>query len=297
MSFWGLSKTGKDAQGWANEYGRFGRDVYKNRLGDMQENVDQSKEWNKLYGQGVYDTYQGGSSFLNQPFQQWTNTIGNIRGDANNMFADATKRVDMLQPAGQAAVAQNARSWAPAYSNMASRLRGINPNDPQYQAAMGRLDSARARSMDDTIADRTAGWVNARNQVGKEAFQTDAALQQQLAQGGIDQALQKYGVEQGQLKNVGDWGQTQGNNAQMYAQLAHQFGEDAAASMMKSYQMEAANAGWGTKLLTGAGMAALNMFAPGFGTSGFSGFKNPFGKGGGASSGLQVAGLFGMPKN
>ncbi len=127
----------------------------------------------------------------------------------------------------------------------------------------------------------TQGYFDRGNQFDTSAFGTRAGLAGQLN----DEELQRLNLQQGQwgtgmqyagaqqdarnqaagtLTNMGQ--QAYGNAANASGQAGN-WGQGAQSAYGQSYGYEAPNAGWGTKMLTGAAGTALNMFAPGAGTA------------------------------
>ena len=425
MAAFGMSKSGKQAQGWLNESMRYGEDQFKRNLEKSQTAYDRGRAGYNAYAQGVQDVKDAGTGFLDQPYQQWNNIYGNLanqwantagQGQANlgewknaigkgytdqmgfadsmsarndqtqrdnmhnigsefgalrkqnwdrygqmqdqntalygglrdqsrGVYQGAGQRADYLKPASEAAQAMVARSFSPQMASTAMRLQqaGLRPGDPQYEAAMSRVESARARGMDDDLAKRTSEWVNTRNQLDQSGLQTDlglaqtgagigrdlstkqlgtnielgmgqlgattteanrwlntanqtdmnrqgitqqnvnnigdwankanqqnvqnfqigADLQKDIANGNIQQAMQKYKIQWDQLAATGDVAKQEMLFAQMYDQIARQHGEAAAQQAMKVYQTEAANAGWATKMIAGAATSALTGLATG----------------------------------
>jgi hypothetical protein len=274
MSAFGMNRSGKDASGWSNELMRWQQDQMKRGLDQSTQQYERGDRSMQRYEGDLLNQYGQGTSFLDDPYKNWTNTQTNLISNWQNAGDTMMGRVGQLDPHSVAAGAQVSRSFVPAYSNLASRLRTMNPSDPQYQMAVGRLDSQRARAMDDNVANRTADWVNTANRTQAGIFGTGAGLQQSLAEGGVNQALQRYGVRNRQLDQMKDLAQTGYANAQNMNQQAEGWGDRSGAQAQQNYQREAANANWGGKLLSGLAMTGLNAWAGG----GFKGFINPFKK-------------------
>lgn len=135
--------------------------------------------------------------------------------------------------------------------------------------------------------DRTQQWRDQGNQTAmlqrameNEDFQTAANILQMLNgeeltamdvqnmayDRGNDWVLNNYARKDAgaaNLANVYAREQQQQNNA---VDIARGFGHDAYNNYGQTYKQEASKGGWGTRLLVGAGNAALNYFAPGVST-------------------------------
>jgi hypothetical protein len=434
MSATGMSKSGKDAAGWSNELNRYQQEQYKRNLEKGQTAYDRGRAGYNAFAQGVQDTRDAGTGFLNQPHQQWNNIYGNLanqwantagqgqanlgewknaigkgytdqmgfadqmsgrndqtnrdnmhnigsefgalrkqnwdrygqmqdentalygglRDQARGVYQGAGQRADYLKPASEAAQAMVGRAFSPQMASTAMRLQqaGLRPGDPQYEAAMSRVESARARGMDDDLAKRTSEWVNTRNTLDQSGLNTDlglaqtgsgigrdlstkqlgtnmelgmgqlgattteanrwlntanqtdmnrqgitqqnvnnigdwankanqqntqnfqigADIQKDIANGGIQQAMQKYAIQQQQLAATGDVAKQEMLFAQMYQQLASQVGEEGARQAMANWQRESANANWLGKFGAGLAMSAVSGAAGGL-TGGFGGLS------------------------
>jgi len=263
-TFWDPSDSALNARGWQNEYLRWQEDQAKRALGQSAEAFDRSNLATNKYEMDLYDQYGKGTGFLDTPYADWRNTQQGLIGDWSNIGNQMNQRVSRLNPASQAAQAATARSYAPAYASAAARMRNVNPADPQYGAALGRIDQARARGMDENLANRTAQWVNTANQTAKDVFGTGAGLKQGLAEGGINQAMGRYGVQNQLLDKVNQFGQQQNQRGMGFNQMGRGWGNDSMEQAQRNYAMEMSDAGWGKRLLANLGIAGL-MNKPGAG--------------------------------
>lgn len=178
--------------------------------------------------------------------------------------------------------------------------------------------------------DRTQQWRNQGNQIAlldramqNEDFQTAANILQMLNgeeltamdvrnmayERGNDWVLNNYARRDAgaaNLANIYAREQQQQNNA---ANIARGFGQDAASNYARTYEQEAGKGGWGTRLLVGAGSAALNYFVPGagdivgglannvLGGTGAMGGGGRSSGGGGGGGGRPVQGQYGQNSN
>ena len=285
---------------------------------------------------------------------------GGLRSDAKGVYAGEGQRADYLKPASEAAQSMVARTYSPQMASTIARLQqaGLRPGDPQYEAAMSRVESQRARGMDDDLAKRTSEWVNTRNtidtqglntdlglaqtgagitrglnetqlnnsrdlgmshlnqmvnqetqwgnaanasdmnrqnisnqraqdynnwsnkanQTNTQNFQVDAEIGRDIANGNVEQAMNKFGIQMKLLQQQGDVAKQEMMYAQMWDQIARAHGEDMANQAMKMYQMESQNSNLLAKFGAGVAGSALSAFATGgmgaLGGKMFGGGKN-----------------------
>lgn len=96
-------------------------------------------------------------------------------------------------------------------------------------------------------------------------------LQNQQYQQGFNQNAYNQGLQGGAASQLGNLGQNNTNNMFRSTQQGQSFANDALKQYLASLGIEQQNAGWGSKLLGGLGMGALNMFLPGLFGGGNSG--------------------------
>lgn len=90
---------------------------------------------------------------------------GELGTSAEKAYADAQAEVEKLRPGSEFKQAEAARSFAGEAAATAGRLRraGLSSTSPQAMSAMQRVESSRARAMDDAAAEGTAEYVKSRN--------------------------------------------------------------------------------------------------------------------------------------
>ncbi len=93
-----------------------------------------------------------------------------LKGSAEGTFDTAFKDIEQLRPGGEFAAARSARAFAPAKAAAAGRLRraGIDPSSPQAQSVLQGVETARARAMDDAMAEGIEKYVGAKTNLGLE---------------------------------------------------------------------------------------------------------------------------------
>ncbi len=177
----------------------------------------------------------------------------------------------------------------------------------------------------DTAFERTTDWRNSANQ----ANLLQRAMEQQDWQAAADLLREANGEEltaidvrnlaysRGQdwiTQNLGRRDAGMANLAQLYARegtqagnaaaTAGNFGDAASRSYDATRQQEAGRGNWGTRLITGAATAGLDLLVPGLGTSvgrvaggvnggapgGTGGFAGPYGQGGSTAYGFNWQG-------
>jgi hypothetical protein len=323
MSFWGLSKTGKEAQGWSRESGAINKQQFKDSLADkkkFQDRGDYATDWGTNYwknradrglpstqtvratGQEIMpdlagvkkrtwgrldDTGKGwntANAAINQKIGQMEtantdeqkavggyidstyggntkregaahdfvigdayDTYGNLGEQTGNAYSDMAKRVELLNPAGEASTARMARSFAPALASVNARLRrgGIDANSLQGISATRNVETDRARAMDDAAAAGTAGYVSAANQLrtGELDRQTDLERERSgIARGETIRnvnAANANATAQGQanIQNQENWyNRGTGLTQQRIQQDLTDYGQDANLNAIKNQQ-------------------------------------------------------------
>lgn len=121
-----------------------------------------------------------------------TGAYGGLLKDAASTFDTQDKNLEMLKPGSEFQIAQTARSFAPAMSATAGRLRraGIDANSLQGSTMLGGVETQRARAMDDAAAAGLGTYVGAKNAVAGNRLNTNIGLttDQLNAQNGLGTA-------------------------------------------------------------------------------------------------------------
>jgi hypothetical protein len=162
----------------------------------------------------------------------------------------------------------------------AGNMNAIDGN--RASATIQNLDSAATRSMD--LSQRRNALTGMQRDMNREdAAGVQNILGQQndndlvandLYNNEFDRGLQFTGTDRGVRNNAAGQIQQAGrdatSNSLQSANVAQGFGQQASQNYNTAFEREAANAGWGTRLLGGLAAGALNLVAPGVGTA-FSG--------------------------
>lgn len=117
----------------------------------------------------VTDTYKENIGDVGSTYGGLQTDAGNaytdMLGSLDPAYAESQSRLDLLKPGSDARAARVARSYAPALASTVSRLRraGIDPSSPEGSAALSRVETARARGMDDSLAADTERYVSGSN--------------------------------------------------------------------------------------------------------------------------------------
>ena len=171
----------------------------------------------------------------------------------------------------------------------------------QLNANIGNADKAFDRSQDyfndrrgDLVAGRgmaTEDFNRGVDQYGRENADDLLGFDLKNIQydKGAAQQAQDLAVKGNALDRIGRAGQDAFGNAVSFGQMGGQYANQAAKGYGQSLDKEAANAGWGTKLLTNLGMTALSAAIPGAGGvagAGGGGLGGLVQKAGGALGGL-----------
>jgi len=116
-------------------------------------------------------------------------------------FNEMLKRVEAFKPGGEARASRVGRSFNPAYASVAARLRrgGVDLTSPEAVTALGRIDTARANAMDDSLAEDTERYVTASNSLSRDKLGTrqNLALQKLANSQGlsVDELKTKLGLD------------------------------------------------------------------------------------------------------
>lgn len=145
-------------------------------------------------------TYSGARSKTGDVF-------GGLKGSAGETYDTAIADAGSLRPTSEAQVARVARSFAPAVSAAAGRLRkrGITSGDAQYDAVMREVEADRARAMDDSAA---ASGERAVDRINQLRIDKQGAAER-LGVGGLDRDTdlaikeqESYAGEKGALRDI-----------------------------------------------------------------------------------------------
>lgn len=141
-----------------------------------------------------------------------------------------------------------------------ARMRDIYGNDmSRFRDTQGLVDQ---RGQFDENA-----W-NTRSNLGRELNQeenTALGMKQEQYGQGMNWANAQRSAQNLGATNTGQVGQQALSNASNFGTQANNWAGRAQDAYGQTYQYEAPNAGWGTKLLVGAGAAAADAFVPGSG--------------------------------
>jgi hypothetical protein len=238
-------------------------------------------------------------------------TAGALRRGGMDM--NSPQAVAMMQRGTQAqarAMDDAAASGTQAYVSQKNALNlGQGQEAVRHAGALEGIDlnrSGRAIGTQNDAMDRTTAWEGAK----QNAALTDKALSTQdwaTNKGLTDELsnaqLEGIGLHQQQFnagmgynaadlaeRNAGAQGVTDyGNNQQNYSLAssgqAKGWGDDSQQAYNTVYGREAANAGWGVKMLAGAAGGALNLVAPGAGSILTGAVNGAYGGGGGGGYG------------
>ncbi|HUT60246.1 MAG TPA: hypothetical protein VNA25_20570 [Phycisphaerae bacterium] len=110
--------------------------------------------------------------------RQARDVYGNLIEGSGATYDEALKDLQVLKPGGEAAMARSSRAYAPAVAATMRRLRGsgIDPNSPEGSAALQRVESSRARGMEDAAVEQTKDYVEKSTGLKLSKEQTRAAL-------------------------------------------------------------------------------------------------------------------------
>lgn len=227
-----------------------GTTSYVDRANALKQNLQAQRE--RLAGQGF-----GNESNLAREQTGITSTLGREQGD---LFRGQTAANAAQQTALDQMRQQQTMQGTADYYDQANRFLDARRGARQQEATMGRELGQQDWGTNANIA-----------QAQNEEELTGLRLKNEQYDRGAQQTIADR-----QLKNQADrnlWGisNQQQNAAFQAANTARGFGNDAAGNFGTTYDIESPNAGWGKKLLAGAGTAALNAATGG----GASYLRNP----------------------
>ena len=114
-------------------------------------------------------------------------------------FGEAQSNLDKLNPNGEFRAARVGRSFAPALSSTAQRLRraGIDPASLEGNAALQEVEGRRARAMDDSYADENQRFVSQKNALTLDKLDRDTASKIQRMQSATGAERERLAAELG----------------------------------------------------------------------------------------------------
>lgn len=114
-------------------------------------------------------------------------------------FGEAQSNLDKLNPNGEFRAARVGRSFAPALSSTAQRLRraGIDPASLEGNAALQEVEGRRARAMDDSYADENQRFVTQKNNLTLDKLDRDTASKIQRMQSATGAERERLAAELG----------------------------------------------------------------------------------------------------
>lgn len=216
---------------------------------------------------------------------QYTDRKNNVRGnqlDYNAQVERGRLGNEMNLGVGQVDRTNSIADGAGSEYRAETRTNAGNMNSidgTRADATIQNLDSATTRSMDLTQR-RNALTAMQRDMNREDAAGVQGVLREQnnedLIAGGLiddqfDRGMSYTGANTGIRANaagqVGQAGRDATSNAFSSANTAQGFGQQATQNYNTAFDREAANAGWGTRLLGGLAAGALNLVAPGVGSA------------------------------
>lgn len=147
-----------------------GRDIVRN-IGDSYGAADTNST-------GIYNESRGnvGGTYGNIG-RSIDSAFTDVDAGTGAAFGEANTNLDRLNPNGEFRAARVGRSFAPALSSTAQRLRraGIDPASLEGNAALQDVEGRRARAMDDSYADENQRFVTQKNNLVLDRLDRDTA--------------------------------------------------------------------------------------------------------------------------
>lgn len=189
--------VGGQLSGLTDEMGRNITGAYDEVGGNIRDTYSRARAASDQTGREVVgnidDTYgaaatNSGNSFrdmrgnVGRTFDQQFGAIDTAYTDldtaADASFGRRDATIDRLNPNSEFRGARVARAFAPQAASTAMRLRraGVDPNSAEGNAAMQRVETGRARAMDDAYADENTRFVNTSLTNERDRFNTEAGL-------------------------------------------------------------------------------------------------------------------------
>lgn len=191
------SQVRDEISGVTDEFGNSILNDSNNTGGDIRDTftrqTGRADQFGKDRTSNIRDVYSGANEFTHGQQKEMLgdvdtaytdltrgtkDTFGGLRGESDPAFAEMMKRIEAFKPGGEARASRVGRSFNPAYASTVARLRkgGVDLTSPEAIASLTRIDTARANSMDDSLADDTERYVGASNETALKRLANNQGL-------------------------------------------------------------------------------------------------------------------------
>lgn len=139
---------------------RYGRDIVSN-IGDSFGAAESASAGEFGRGRGEVES-----------------TFGQLGKAGSEILDSAYSDLNLMKPGSDARSARVQRAFAPALASAQMRIRraGIDPNSPEANAMLGRVESERAFAADDALADDTERYIGRKQSLDMTKLQRGDSL-------------------------------------------------------------------------------------------------------------------------